>query len=199
MKEFIVKRYRFEELDQEAQEKAVENMQRALNEWLDSREIEDYLRYQLEERIGGTADEIDIHFSLSYCQGDGVALYGKITPQEAPKLPWIEGVAYVRLVKNSWGHHYSHSNTFNVDFYDEEGEDVTPYDNEGKELPNFREFAKEIRRTCDFLEEVGYKYIESNNSEESARAYLLDNYDEVFTIDGDMSPITITDTAEMVN
>ena len=169
MKEYVVRRYSFSELNEEAREKAIDDMQRHLLEWLSERELTDYLEGKLEEDLGSLPDDITIAYSLSYCQGDGVALYGRIYKREAPSFTWPEGSYYVDLVRNSWSNHYSHYNTFNVELSNENDE---PIDLSGSHI------EEQLRTLCKKLERLGYKYIENETSRESAISFLKDQESE---------------------
>ena len=169
MKEYVVRRYSFSELNEEAREKAIDDIQRHLLEWLSERELTDYLEGKLEEDLGSLPDDITIAYSLSYCQGDGVALYGRIYKREAPSFTWPEGSYYVDLVRNSWSNHYSHYNTFNVELSNENDE---PIDLSGSHI------EEQLRTLCKKLETLGYKYIENETSRESAISFLKDQESE---------------------
>lgn len=169
MKEYVVRRYSFSELNEEAREKAIDDIQRHLLEWLSERELTDYLEGKLEEDLGSLPDDITIAYSLSYCQGDGVALYGRIYKREAPSFTWPEGSYYVDLVRNSWSNHYSHYNTFNVELSNENDE---PIDLSGSHI------EEQLRTLCKKLERLGYKYIENETSRESAISFLKDQESE---------------------
>ena len=186
MKEYTVTRYSFDELSETARETAIKNTQDKLWKWLDSDLIEEYLVDDYMEILGSDAEELEIQFSLSYCQGDGVALYGRLYRCEG--LAWPEGVAYLDLTKNSWGSHYSHYNSFNVTAYDEEGYDL------GLDISVI---VKQLRNLCRDLERKGYKYIEAETSRESAIDYLESNTGDEFTIDGEYAPVTVTNTSEV--
>lgn len=168
MQEYTVRRYSFAELNEEARENAIENAQRYLHEWLSEREITDYLEGKLEEDLGSLPEEITIAYSLSYCQGDGVALYGRIYRKEAKDLAWPEGSLYVDLERTSLSNHYSHYNTFNVVVRDENDELV--------ELESAIE--DQLRDLCKKLEKLGYRYIENETSRESAIRFLEDQDSE---------------------
>lgn len=193
MKQFTVTRYSYEELSDEAKEKAIKNMQDFLHRTLDSEDIEQYLRWKLEAELGGEPNNLDIHFSLSYCQGDGVALYGRVYKEQAPNLKWDDRVAYMQLIKNSWGNHYSHYNTFDVEFYDENWDEIPA----GIVGDIGQVMAGQMRDICKELERYGYAHIESEVSRESAITYLTDNYEDEFLIDGTHSPIKVSDMAEV--
>jgi hypothetical protein len=165
MNEYTVRRYSFSELNEEARNKAIEETRNRLLEWLREEEITDYLEGKLEEDLGSLPEDITIAYSLSYCQGDGVALYGRIYKSEAPDLSWPEGSHYVDLVRNSWSNHYSHYNSFNVELSDENDE---PIDLSGSSI------EEQLRHLCKRLETLGYRYIENETSELSALQYLTD-------------------------
>lgn len=173
MKEYTVQRLAFSELNEGARERAISKCQDTLLEYLDEREITDYLRGQIEGALGGYPDDdIEIAYSLSYCQGDGVAIYGMIRRADAPDLTWPEGAAYVTMTRNSYGHHYSHYNSFSVDVYDEEGEIVD--DSDGTRI-----LETQLRDLCRELEREGYKYIEGMTSREAAIEYLENEEGEI--------------------
>ena len=187
MQEYTVTRYSFEELSESARERAIKRTQERLSEWLDDYLLTEYLTEQLINELGSNAEELELRYSLSYCQGDGVAIYGRLYKCES--LTWPEGVAYLELARNQYGHHYSHYNTFNVSAYDEEGYEL------GLDLSVVE---TQLRDLCRSLEKLGYKWIEQETSEESAISYLEDNTGNDFTIEGDYAPITVTNTNELV-
>jgi hypothetical protein len=173
MKEYTVQRFAFSELSEGSRETAISKCQGTLYEYLDEREITDYLRGQVEGALGGYPDEdIEIAYSLSYCQGDGVAIYGMIRRADAPDLTWPEGAAYVTMTRNSYGHHYSHYNSFSIDICDEEGEIVDDFDGTGI-------LETQLRDLCRELERAGYKYIEGMTSREAAIEYLENEEGEI--------------------
>jgi len=174
MKDYTLRLYSFNELDNDAREKAIYEMRNRLHEWIGERDITDYLDNKIFDALGGDAD-VEICYSLSYCQGDGVALYGRIYKDNAPALTWPDRVTYVDLVKNSWGYRYSHWNSFNVEASDEHDE---PVDLAGTVI------EQQLRDLCKDLERAGYRYIEAESSEEAAIAYIEDNYDDEFLPNG---------------
>lgn len=165
MHDYTVRRYSFSELNEEAQSKAIEDTRNRLMEWLREEEITDYLEGKLEEDLGSLPTNITIAYSLSYCQGDGVALYGRLHKGEATDLSWPEGAYYVDLVRNSLSNHYSHYNTFNVEAYDENDDPIDLGESAIEE---------QLRHLCRRLETLGYRYIESETNELSALQYLTD-------------------------
>jgi hypothetical protein len=182
MKDYTIRRFAFSELGEGERERAITKLQSELYEYLDEREITDYLRGEIEGALGGYPDDdIEIAYSLSYCQGDGVAIYGRISRADAPDLTWPNGADHVTLTRNSWGHHYSHWNTFNVEIYDVEGEIVDDAD-------GTRILETQLRDLCRELERAGYKYIEGMTSREAAIEYLQNEemeIDPLFLENGD--------------
>lgn len=165
MNQYTVRRYSFSELNEEARAKAIADTRNRLLNWLGEEEITDYLEGKLEEDLGSLPEEITIAYSLSYCQGDGVALYGRIYRKEAKDLSWPEGSLYVDLERNSWSNHYSHYNSFNVVVRDENDELV---DLSGSPIED------QLRDLCKKLEKLGYRYIENETNELSAIQFLTD-------------------------
>lgn len=165
MNEYTVRRYSFSELNEEARAKAIADTRNRLFNWLGEEEITNYLEGKLEEDLGSLPTNLTIAYSLSYCQGDGVALYGRLHKGEATDLSWPEGAYYVDLVRNSWSNHYSHYNSFNVEAYDENDE---PVDLSGSPIED------QLRELCKKLEKLGYRYIENETNELSAIQFLTD-------------------------
>jgi len=173
MKDYTVRRYSFQELEGEARAKAIEEMRNSLYEIVGESDITEYLTDVTMEALGGESEGIRLAYSLSYCQGDGVAIYGTIKREDAPDLSWPEDSTYVELTRNQWGIHNSHYNSFNVDAYDEEDEVIE----------DSKILETQLRDLCCELESKGYKYIEGSCTEEVALDQLEDAGD-VFTIDG---------------
>ena len=170
MKDYTLRLYSFNELDDDAKDKAIYEMQNRLHEWIGEEELTDYLTYKLEDAIGDK-HELDLQYSLSYCQGDGVALYGRLYREQAPLLTWPDRVAYVDLVKNSWGYRYSHWNSFSVEASDEHDE---PVDLAGTVI------EQQLRDLCKDLERSGYAYMEGATTRDAAITYIQDNYADDF-------------------
>jgi hypothetical protein len=180
MKDYTVRRFAFSELSTHSRETAISKCQGTLLEYLDEREITDYLRCWIVGSLGGCPDEdIEIAYSLSYCQGDGVAIYGMIRRADAPDLTWPEGADHVMLTRNSWGHHYSHYNSFSVDVCDEEGEIIDQDTDTGYGADGTRILETQLRDLCRELERAGYKYIEGMTSREAAIEYLENEESEI--------------------
>lgn len=147
--------------------------------------------------------ELRIEFSLSHCQGDGVALYGRIYRDEAPQLAWADNVEYLRLERNEYGRHYTHYNTFSIMFYDEDDNllaegytdrTVLFIDEDGKHTfmgtswcenmsktqyeayNKMEDTVMTLRNLCRDLERVGYQSIDDYVSDERI-VEILNEYD----------------------
>ena len=134
--------YTYDELSDKAKKAVVERWREVAYEHLNSGEIletiQDHILGTLSEGKFATWDNFNgsdrgqsgnlkVEYSLSHCQGDGVAFYGRLYRNDAPRLNWgvlqdNVGLHEVRLVRNSHGYHYSHYNCFNLEFYNEDGD-----------------------------------------------------------------------------
>jgi hypothetical protein len=179
MQDYTVRRYSFEELGKEAQYKAIEDTRSLLNEWVPEEYLTEELQRELVSQLGGEAGEVELRYSLSYSQGDGVATYGTLKREEAPHLSWPDNVAYVELSRNSWSNHYSHYNTFNVQAFTEDEEEV---EGEGVSV-----LEGQLRDVCRDLARYGYDLIEKWTSEEAALTYIRETRGDDYLLDGQVA------------
>ena len=182
MKEYRVTRYTFAELSEAAKEKAISDAQQAAYEeditWLLTEQLEEDLAEDL-----GASNELKLYYSLSYSQGDGVALDGRLDKSQAPTLTWPARAEYA-YIKHS-GHYY-HEHSFSVSFCDAEGEDVEP---------EVEVMTQQLRDVCRKLERNGYAILEHYASREVALEWLNEQ-DADFTPEGKFSPVN---APELVN
>ena len=146
MKEVKIKVYTIKELNETAKEKAL-NLLREDNSY-------DFLSEDLEERLRELlkdnkikVDYLQIYYSLSYSQGDGVCFVGNFEYKDYPK--------FIKHIGN-----YNHKNSVEIDILDSESEEVM----EDDICEEFKEIFDDI---CDQLEKIGYNYIEYVDSEEN--------------------------------
>lgn len=175
MKYYTVRRYTFQELEGDARERAIQEYQEFLYEAMDSDEVKDYLTGRLEEKLGHFPTDLEVRFSLNHCQGDGVAIYGRLTRQEDSSLTWPVGCAYITLNRNSFGYHNTHWNSFSVEGYDGDDEWI---DIDGSII------EKQLRDICRELEREGYRYIDSMTGREAAIMNLEEDEEAVFLSSG---------------
>ena len=179
MKDYTVRRYSLSDLTGEARERAIKGMQNSLYESMDERELTQFLKEIVGDELGSIPAAIEIAYSLSNCQGDGVALYGSINKAEAKTLDWTDRVESVSLIRNSWGNHYSHYYSFDVELFDGEGEEIELTDTI---------IETQLRDLCQLLERKGYGAIDDEQSEESAIARLMELDSDSFLESGAYSP-----------
>jgi hypothetical protein len=183
------------ELSDTAREKALEKMRYELAEWLDSSQITDYLNGELYSALTGTYDGemrpddlskrvgLTVEWSLSNCQGDGVAIYGTLYKDDAPNVEW-HGADTATFTRNSHGHHYSHENCMTIALFtaDDDGCSIDA-DTDTTEM-----FAEQFRDLCRELARSGYAEIDNLTSEQAVLEYLEWSEPRRFTIDGDIHP-----------
>ena len=149
-----------------------------------------YFKRELQKR-GYPTD--DIGYSLSYCQGDGVAWYGDIDTEELVSLAnrllsgnekaaakrAIEKGCSVSISRNSFGYHYSHFNTMDVVAEDYYADELTEF--EASSL-NALETAiqDDVRDVSHSLECDGYRIYEAGNEgwglSNRQRSYSTDKF-----------------------
>ena len=174
---------------------ALEQVRTDLYDYIDSSQITDHLNGELYYALTGTYDgEISkkemtkrvgliLEWSLSHCQGDGVAIYGTLNSDDAPNVNW-HGASTATFTRNSHGNHYSHEHCMTVSLfsYDEAGYEVDA-DKETTE-----KFAEQFRDLCRELARSGYAEIENLTSIDAAVEYLDNNLPRRFLEDGSYAP-----------
>lgn len=190
MRTIELKIFRYDELSQEAKEKA--------RKWF----RETGLNYEpqiITEEMENTLNDlgyegVEVFWRLSYCQGDGVAFYGKLTnPEKLLKRllsekdfrRWkrISDVIGIDIQINRIWSHYHHYNTMEVvvdsnDLY----RDDYPYIN--LFLKNIEEkIQNDVRLVSKKLEKDGYKELEYQESDEYIDMLLSEDWYE-FLADG---------------
>ena len=154
--------YKFEELSQEAREKAMQN-------WNENEEYEwlsDDMNWKLEEllkkaKIDGKAK---ISYSLGYSQGDGAMFEGEFN--------WKK----YRISISQSGHYY-HYNSKDITIENEEGENFSD--------EVYEKFDELYVSICKELEKYGYDVIEQAESEENLKD-MFDANDYTFLENGEM-------------
>lgn len=161
------------------------------------------LRMTFKEKLEGLGvGNLDLEYSLSYSQGDGVAFYGYIDNDHL--WNWVDesvlsddeiklvnmcvlGKANldINIERNHWGHSYSHWNCMevNIPFYD--GDDLPFDDDKMEELMRGLEskIKDVIQMKSRALENLGYDMIEEFDRTENIER-LLDEYCVEFDEEG---------------
>lgn len=179
MQRYTVTRYAFSELSPEAQEKAITDWRN--DKWSDDSSwwLTPLLEDQLSSELGSEDQEMSVYYSLGYCQGDGVALDGRITPETAPLLTWPAGASHAYIKHTG---RYSHAYSFSLTVENEEGDELKG--------PAVAILLQQLRDTCRTLEKIGYKAIEADLEDSSIREEIENNTDADWTAEGKLARIT---------
>lgn len=197
--------YTFDELSDKAKDVVIERERTIAYETLDMfDELDISIKEHILDKLTGETElnwskqftDLKVEYSLSHCQGDGVAIYGHLYSNEAHLLNWVEPVVSVKLVRNHWGSHYTHYNCFNLEFYNEDGDmigtdggsrnDIVLYLTEAMKPTLFgtsdkdsmtdsqlavhqsmTDIMNDLKTLCKTSENVGYKTIDQLTSEET--------------------------------
>lgn len=200
MRNVEFKVYYFEELSEEAKKKAIEDYRRigTWEQW-DNDVLSEYFKERLMEY--GFYSDVRIEFSLGYCQGDGVAFYGEIdfsiwlknhqdhfTKKELKRLEWLNYEFGIGLstTRNSYGYHYSHYNTMDINVACDGYIGLRDSDLLDEVLNEVEELLKdEVVELSREFERIGYEEIEYKNSDEYIIESIIVNEYE-FMEDGSM-------------
>jgi hypothetical protein len=197
--------YRFEELTDQAKEKA----RNWFREGIDSSDsIKEHYQYSLEE-MGYPAD--NICFSLGYCQGDGMAFYGRICletffqkrlncGESVPEFRLLakDSAALTNLRKNIGDDlelftcricrnccRYCHFNTMTVSVdFDTSPEDSVRLECLATELEQW--LSRDVINVSKLLEKAGYAISEYDTADEQVAETICAN-DYLFTEKGSRS------------
>lgn len=200
MRNLEFKVYYFEELSEQAKKKAIEDFRRrgTWEQW-DNDDLSEYFKERLMEY--GFYSDVRIEFSLGYCQGDGVAFYGEIdfsiwlknhqdhfTKKELKRLEWLNYEFGIGLstTRNSYGYHYSHYNTMDINVACDGYIGLRDSDLLDEVLNEVEELLKdEVVELSREFERIGYEEIEYKNSDEYIIESIIVNEYE-FMEDGSM-------------
>lgn len=151
MKTISVKLYNYDELSEDAKQRALHNWNEDNNDPLMQSHMINLLKEELDERgITYDVDSMDVRYSLSHNQGDGFMFEGKIDWQGKQARVKHSGSYYHSYCKNvEW---------YNLDALDGEPVRSTYHDDT---------FEKMYQKVCDIMEQKGYDYIEYMQSEEN--------------------------------
>lgn len=148
MKTIQIELFNYEELSDEAKERALADRNENHDDPLLQSHMINLLAEELDERgikYGYPNKDLDVRYSLSHSQGDGFMFEGTLT---------LNG-RDVTITHHD--PHYYHSRTANFDY----GEDE-----DGPSEADREAFEKQYREICSVLEEKGYSEIEYQRSAE---------------------------------
>ncbi len=176
----------FSELSGEAQELAVSEECRRANrfDWDDAEFLtEDFITQLAEQGF----EETEVYWSLGYCQGDGVAFYGRVYPEslkekdcQAKRLITALEVAgdslYIEITGANGYYHHWNSMTVEIEFENESEDDDLPARLKIAR-PALREnleeyLAERVKEISREIEKSGYAEIEYRYDENVIRDEL---------------------------
>lgn len=183
--------YSFNELSETAKEKA---RREYLDNYRDTQWFSEDCEYRLNELFPNS--ELNVEYSLSYCQGDGFNIYGKMNLKDAinfvmsrtDKLndntrffSWLKGLGYtLNLSENKARYSYCYVNyndfAFSIlDDFVQDGYDSN-YSNHCGYLDKFDSILKdEIKKLCKEFEDNGYDYFYNIETIDDEINDMLDN------------------------
>lgn len=189
MKTIRIKLYKFEELTADAQQNAIEKFRETSEVFLDF--FQDSAKEQIEK--AGFYDNIELGYSLSYSQGDGLCfscqrinsevlkpLFAEILGEGKDKtISLIIDNCYFTCTGNKGRYSYASRNDIEYIF------------DSGITVPNIEEVVSKVETKiadlytslCKDLENQGYAEIEYQQSDEAIKETILAN-DYDFTKDG---------------
>lgn len=180
--------YTFDELTEEAQEKAIEGIrEKKSGPWWDSFDndtIGEEILYTFADKIGTPGREkfgpgdfpgiTDVELrGWDLDRGQSVDFAGRLTPDNAPALPWVDGMDAVDVGERGYRHGV-----------------VCQWDYETEGTPEVRQAAEDameqaIRDAMSDARKAGNDAMEYMTGEESAREWIEANGPE-FTEDGEL-------------
>jgi len=194
MEERTIFVYQYDELTVEAKETARKWFASALNEEF-SHETECITQNLTDTLETKGYEGLDVHWSLNYCQGDGVAFYGRLTTDELVKLSerllsdkeyqrlkLIGELADFEIEISDTNNRYHHYNSMRVDIDDMQS--LEDFPKIWELLQKLKEaIHNDIREISRELEKQGYAEIEYYFSKEYAEMEIRANEYE-FDVDG---------------
>ena len=123
-KHLVIDTYKFEELSQDVKDKLI-SQELDYSSYINAEFFTETCQELLANNLGS---DLSLEYSLNYCQGDGVAFYGKLdndillnstrlSDSAKKTLRRLTDSIDIFIAKSSYGHWYSHYNTMYVDIY----------------------------------------------------------------------------------
>lgn len=192
MKTIIIEKkiYSFNELSKDAKEKA---RREYLDNYRDTQWFSEDCEYRIKELFPNS--ELEVEYSLSYCQGDGFNIYGKMKLKDAidyvmknsDKLNensrfylWLSKQGYTLYLPQNGRYGYccvTHENYSYLILDDMEQDGYTSnYENHEKMVSVFDEVFKDlIGKLCKEFEENGYDYFYNTETIDDEINDMLEN------------------------
>lgn len=193
--------YKLDELDERGRREALETVAKWLADTLSPDLIDEAVREIVGDLLAPGADyeyqsrtlaELDVRWTLSYCQGDGIALDGRIEREFAPALTWPDGVTGATFAHSG---RYTHEQSFDITYHtaNQDWADWDVATSTGTSvylLSDFTEafdaatrdefrrqcevFDTQIRHLCRAATDKAYAWLDSQSDEDAAVEYLRD-------------------------
>ena len=178
----------FSELSREAQDFALSEEQNRSGrfDWDDAEFLTEDFKTQLAE-LG--FEETEVYWSLGYCQGDGVAFYGRVYPESLKEkdptakrlitaLEAAGDMLYIEITGASGHYHHWNSMTVEIEFESDSEDDKKPARLKIARpilRENLEEYLNErVKEISRELEKSGYAEIEYRYDESTIREELLE-------------------------
>ncbi len=198
--------YKFDELDARGRREALETVAKWLADTLDPDILDEGIRQIVGELLSpGVDDEyhvglladITVRWSLSYCQGDGVALSGRLEREPFSSLTWPDGVTSVTFRHSG---RYTHEQSFDITYHvanegwsdwdyatstgtsvafciDFPQADYSDPDTRAEFRRQCEVFDTQIRHLCRAATDKAYAWMDSQSDESAAEAYLRETHE----------------------
>lgn len=192
MREATIKVYKFDELSEAVQNKLIKKYK---NEY-EFDELEELMYDKLHTLISDeVAENLEMQYSLSSCQGDGVSLTGEfnrgdcwdllqevykgIIPHDVERLLNKEVIYSINIVRDN--NRYCHKYTCSVEVTDNYNAVLEEYPHIAKTFMRIeRDVTNWYYNLCAELESFGYDYIYSVYDDKCIREVLSDSEIEYF-------------------
>jgi len=173
MKEKTINIYKYDELNEKAKDKVLSYFRENNDYYFIEESLNESLNIKLEENKIKVLNDLDLCYSLGYCQGDGLSFLGL--------FKW--NGYNIEIGRGNWGN-YVHFNNITLEIFKE--------DEEGNEKDAPKEIEEEFKdlydSICNNLEKEGYSFIESEDSEENIKENIEAN-EYTFRSNGEMENI----------
>lgn len=195
--------YKLDELDARGRREALETVAKWLADTLDPDTIAMAVESLAADKLSPGCDDerhvammqnLDVRWSLSYCQGDGVAFHGTLNREDADALTWPEHVTAVRFDHIG---RYTHEHSFTITYValDDNDDEWDVAESTGTSARVFMDtvsrvlpdnvsdrrlfwqcevFDAQVRHVCRAVADRAYAWMESQSDEDAAVAYLRD-------------------------
>lgn len=178
----------FSELKREAQEFAVSQERDSSDrfDWDDAEFLTEDFKTQLAEY---GFEDTEVYWSLGYCQGDGVAFYGRVHPESLKEkdrsakrliaaLEAVGDLLYIEITGAGGHYHHWNSMTVEIEFENETDDEDLPARLKIAR-PALREnleeyLAEKVKEISRELERSGYAEIEYRHDEQTIRNDLTE-------------------------